>query len=732
MSELKTAVSAKASSLFGNTSLKMSGRFVRSSKYRHVYGQSTKKELCYDNVRVSNNAWDSNLLKVNPEYISLNWEASGGGAFAVIPLSHKGKLPDQIPLFRGHTSAVLDTDFNPFNDQVIASASDDGKIGLWKVPDDYRIVYEPEEEIEDVAPVAKLSGHQRKVGHVKFHPTANNVLASSSADYTVKLWDVEAQKAHQSLAHKDIITSFDYNQDGTLLVTTSRDKQIRVWDLRTGEIVSSGPGHTGAKNSRVVWLDSDRIATTGFSKLSDRQLALWNASDIAAGPIGGFRYLDSSSGICMPFFDHDTKTLFLAGKGDGNIRYYEYGNDDFFELSEYQSTDPQRGIAFMPKRALNIKGNEIVRAYKTVKDSYIEPVGFYVPRRAETFQSDIYPDCYAGVPSVEAEEFFEGKSARPYVVDVEILYEDKPITKDNVHEAAEDKTELKKPEPTPTASPALGSKASEPVSKSAEPKEEKPDLQSKGSFGTSSSAFSGDKVNSMLAKASEEEEPRKKEDENNDEWENSGLLATRNRLAKTGKIELVHQAASGGKTLTEKEIGAMVKSGKISSSEGAKAVEKVREEEAKEAKEAEDKKSEPVEEKKPEPVEEKKPEPVEEKKPEPVEEKKPEPVEEKSTENGKDESEINPLPLLKEESLPQTDSATTAAASSGDSDKRISSLEELVQSLVSQVKSQQETIQQLSKKLDACTDCCATDAAPSKNECANRPEGAEQCDNCDC
>ncbi|KAG5361942.1 Coronin-like protein crn1 [Yarrowia sp. C11] len=705
----------------------MSGRFVRSSKYRHVYGQSTKKELCYDNVRVSNNAWDSNLLKVNPEYISLNWEASGGGAFAVIPLSHKGKLPDQIPLFRGHTSAVLDTDFNPFNDQVIASASDDGKIGIWKVPDDYRIVYEPEEEIEDVAPVAKLSGHQRKVGHVKFHPTANNVLASSSADYTVKLWDVEAQKAHQSLAHKDIITSFDYNQDGTLMVTTSRDKQIRVWDLRTGEIVSSGAGHTGAKNSRVVWLDSERIATTGFSKLSDRQLALWNATDIGAGPIGGFRYLDSSSGICMPFYDHDTKTLFLAGKGDGNIRYYEYGNDDFFELSEYQSTDPQRGIAFMPKRALNIKGNEIVRAYKTVKDSYVEPVGFYVPRRAETFQSDIYPDCYAGVPSVSAEEFFEGKSARPNVIEVEILYEDKPITKDNVHEAAEDKTEFKK-EPTPAPSSAPASKGSESVSKSAEPKEEKPDLQSKGSFGTSSSAFSGDKVNSMLAKASEEDEPRKKDDENNDEWENSGLLATRNRLAKTGKIEVVHQAASGGKTLTEKEIGAMVKSGKISSSEGAKAVEKVREEEAKEAKEAEE-----AEEKKPEPVEEKKPEPVVEKKVEPIQKKVGPKVEPKSTENGKDkteEKEINPLPLLKEESLPQTDSATTAAA--GDSDKRISSLEELVHSLVSQVKSQQETIQQLSKKLDACTDCCASDAAPSKNECANRPEGAEQCDNCDC
>ena len=33
----------------------MSGRFVRSSKYRHVYGNPAKKEVSYDNVKVSNN-----------------------------------------------------------------------------------------------------------------------------------------------------------------------------------------------------------------------------------------------------------------------------------------------------------------------------------------------------------------------------------------------------------------------------------------------------------------------------------------------------------------------------------------------------------------------------------------------------------------------------------------------------------------------------------------------------
>lgn len=54
--------------------------------------------------------------------------SQGGGAFAVIPLNERGKLPDLIPLFKGHSAPVLDTDFNPFNDSVLASASEDGKV----------------------------------------------------------------------------------------------------------------------------------------------------------------------------------------------------------------------------------------------------------------------------------------------------------------------------------------------------------------------------------------------------------------------------------------------------------------------------------------------------------------------------------------------------------------------------------------------------------------------------
>jgi len=150
---------------------------------------------------------------------------------------------------------------------------------------------------------------------VLFNPAAENVLASSSGDYTIKLWDVESSASKLSLKHRDIVQSMCWSADGSLLVTTNRDKKLRIWDVRQEKPAHEVPGHSGAKNSRAVWMgEHDRIATTGFSRMSDRQLGLWDAR-APKEPIGGFTILDQISGVCMPFWDDGTQCLYLAGKG---------------------------------------------------------------------------------------------------------------------------------------------------------------------------------------------------------------------------------------------------------------------------------------------------------------------------------------------------------------------------------------------------------------------------------
>lgn len=64
-----------------------------------------------------------------------------------------------------------------------------------------------------------------------------------------------------------------------------------------------------------------------------------------------------------------------------------------------------------------------MRAYKTVNDSYIEPISFVVPRRAEVFQADIYPPATGIKPGVSAADWLSGKSALPPKISLESIYE---------------------------------------------------------------------------------------------------------------------------------------------------------------------------------------------------------------------------------------------------------------------------------------------------------------------
>jgi len=118
---------------------------------------------------------------------------------------------------------------------------------------------------------------------------------------TIKLWDIASESVALQLKHPDIVQSLSWNADGSLLVTSSRDKKLRVFDVRQEKPVHEAPGHTGAKNSRVVWMgEHNRFATTGFSRMSERQIALWEPG--RDQPIGGFNTLDSISGVLMPFW----------------------------------------------------------------------------------------------------------------------------------------------------------------------------------------------------------------------------------------------------------------------------------------------------------------------------------------------------------------------------------------------------------------------------------------------
>jgi len=300
---------------------------------------------------------------------------------------------------------VLDIDWNPFNDYLLATVSEDCYVKLWNVPEGGL-----KENLNDA--VQTLQGHRRKVGTAKFHPTASNVLATTSTDYAVKVWDVESGKAMYTVdGHAQVIQDITWNGDGSLLASGSKDKKLRIMDPRKQAVVHEVQAHEGVKGLRCCYLgNTGKVFTAGFSKLSDRQYAVWDARNLSDAILR--ENIDTASGLLMPFYDGDTGVLYLCGKGDGNIRYYEVTEtgSEVFYLSEFKSSVPAKGACAVPKLNLKINECEVMRLLKLDTHS-VTPVSFIVPRKSEMFQDDIFPDTYAYKAAMTAGEWAGGKNA---------------------------------------------------------------------------------------------------------------------------------------------------------------------------------------------------------------------------------------------------------------------------------------------------------------------------------
>jgi len=249
---------------------------------------------------------------------------------------------------------------------------------------------------------------------LEWNQVAENILATAGTDYDVKIWDVTTGQDKVTVGgHGGIIQSVNWNYSGSLLITYCKDKKMRLVDPRHNKVNGEVETHTGVKGGRALWMGKhELIISVGFSKGAEREYMIFDPRKfeecLARAAI------DNSAGVLMPFYDEDTEILFLAGKGDGNLRYYEVepespANQMVHFISQYSSNEPAAGCGYMPKRGCDVNTNEIVRLYKQT-GTLLQPLSFKVPRKSDLFQDDIFPPCRSDEPALTAAQFFAGET----------------------------------------------------------------------------------------------------------------------------------------------------------------------------------------------------------------------------------------------------------------------------------------------------------------------------------
>jgi len=175
------------------------------------------------------------------------------------------KLPPGVKLvrtLRGHTDYISLIAWSP-NGRILASSSADGTIRLW--------------DAETGESLRIIDGHKRGVWCVAFDPTGE-VLASGDDD-CVKLWETNSGNLLNILEmNTEGAVSLAFDPMGHTLASGTYDNTVKLWETTSGKLLHTLKGHTESVG-RVAF---DPTGHTLASGSQDGTVKIW---EIASGKL---------------------------------------------------------------------------------------------------------------------------------------------------------------------------------------------------------------------------------------------------------------------------------------------------------------------------------------------------------------------------------------------------------------------------------------------------------------
>lgn len=199
------------------------------------------------------------------------------------PASPSANQVAPLVIYEDHESVVEDVAWHKNHDSILASVCDDKHLRLFDIRN------------KEPKPSQKIVAHKAEVNSVDFSPFSDHLFITSSADKTVKLWDMRnlKQELHALEGHTDEVFTVSWAPfQETILASCGADRRVMVWDIskigetQTNEDAEDGPaellfihgGHT-SKISDFSWNMNEQQEWVAASVAEDNILQVWQMAE---------------------------------------------------------------------------------------------------------------------------------------------------------------------------------------------------------------------------------------------------------------------------------------------------------------------------------------------------------------------------------------------------------------------------------------------------------------------
>ena len=203
-----------------------------------VWFQSSPPEdgVCRPDLRLKGHTREGYGISWNPRQQGLLVSGSDDNLICTWDVNQatadQSVIEAPLRTYDAHTAVVEDVAWHPLHEALFGSVGDDHKMMLWDTRED------------GPKPLHCIDAHSAEVNTISFNPFSEFVFVTGSTDRTAALWDMRnlKTKLHTFESHADEVLQAQWSPfNETILGTASADRRVHVWDLsRIGEEQVSG------------------------------------------------------------------------------------------------------------------------------------------------------------------------------------------------------------------------------------------------------------------------------------------------------------------------------------------------------------------------------------------------------------------------------------------------------------------------------------------------------------